>query len=151
RGGGGARSLGRSARASAAVLGFTFGMAAARLCAAIAVAASLGIPHPVLAALVILPALDVASVFPITPGGVGIGSGAVAVALAGRGIGMADALGAGTAIQALESAAPIAAGSLGILSLAQSRPAARWVLRVATAGASLALVAALGAVVFDLT
>ena len=147
----GLASLERSPRAIATVLGFTFGMAAARLGAAIAVAASLGIPHPVLAALVILPALDVASVFPITPGGVGIGSGAVAVALAGRGIGIADALGAGIAIQALESAVSIAAGSLGILYLAQSRPAARWMLRAATVGASLALVAALGAFVLDLT
>lgn len=143
--------LERSPRALATVLGWTFGMAAARLGATIAVAASLGIPHPVLAALVILPALDVASAFPITPGAAGIGSGAVALALAGRGIGMPDALATGIAIQALESALAVAVGSFGILYLAQGRPAYRWTLRFATAGASVALVAVLGAVVLDLT
>ncbi|HST18022.1 MAG TPA: lysylphosphatidylglycerol synthase transmembrane domain-containing protein [Gaiellaceae bacterium] len=143
--------LERSPRALATVLGWTFGMAFARLGATVAVAAALGIPHPILAALVILPALDVASAFPITPGGVGIGSGAVALALAGRGIGMPDALATGIAIQALESALAVAVGSFGILYLAQGRPAYRWTLRFATAGASVALVAVLGAVMLDLT
>jgi len=145
-------SLERSPRAIAALLGWTFAMAAARVCGTIAVAAALGLSHPVLAALVILPALDVASAFPITPGAIGVGSGAVAVALAGRGIGMPDALGTGIAMQAIESAVSIAAGSLGILYLAQSRPVyRRWTLRVATVGTSVVIAALLGALVLDLT
>lgn len=149
---GGLAALERSPRTIATVLGWTFAMAGARLGGTIAVAAALGLPHPVLAALVIAPALDVAAAFPITPGAVGIGSGAVAVALAGRGIGMTDALGAGFAMQALESAVSIAAGSLGVLYLAQSRPAyRRWTLRIATAGGSIALAAFVSAVFLDLT
>ena len=65
-----------------AVLGWTAAMALTRLAATVAVAEALGIPHPFLAALVILPAIDVASALPLTPGNVGVGSGAVAVALA---------------------------------------------------------------------
>jgi uncharacterized membrane protein YbhN (UPF0104 family) len=145
-------ALERSPQAVAALLGWTFAMAAARVCATIAVAASLGLPHPVLAALVILPALDVASAVPITPGAIGVGSGAVAVALAGRGIGMPAALGAGIAMQALESVVAIAAGSAGILYLAQSRPTyRRWMVRAATVGASVAFAALLSAHVIDLT
>ena len=145
-------ALERSPRAIAALLGWTFAMAAARVCGTIAVAAALGLSHPVLAALVILPALDVASAFPITPGAIGVGSGAVAVALAGRGIGMPDALGTGIAMQAIESAVSITAGSLGVLYLAQSRPAyRRWTLRVATVGTSIVFAALLSAHVLDLT
>jgi uncharacterized membrane protein YbhN (UPF0104 family) len=147
----GLTALERSPRAIATVLGWTFGMAAARLAGTVAVAAALGLPHPVLAALVIMPALDVAAAFPITPGAVGIGSGAVAVALSSRGIGMADALGTGIAIQALESAVSIGAGTLGILYLAQSRPAVkRWTVRLATAGVSIALAALVSTFVLDL-
>ena len=50
-----------------------------------------------------------------------------------------------------ESALAVAVGSFGILYLAQGRPAYRWTLRLATAGASVALVAVLGTVVLDLT
>ena len=45
--------LERSPRAIAALLGWTFAMAAARVCGTIAVAAALGLSHPVLAALVL--------------------------------------------------------------------------------------------------
>ena len=53
------RSSARRAR-SPRSLGWTAGMVLARLGATMAVAAALGLPHPVLAALLILPALDVA-------------------------------------------------------------------------------------------
>src|SRR6478735_8783612 len=51
-------ALERSPRALATVLAWTLGMVACRLGATVAVAAALGLPHPVLAALLILPALD---------------------------------------------------------------------------------------------
>jgi uncharacterized membrane protein YbhN (UPF0104 family) len=143
-------ALERSPRALATVLGWTAGMVLARLGATMAVAAALDIPHPVLAALLILPALDVASAFPVTPGSIGIGSGAVAVALASRGIGMNEALGVGFAIQAVETFVSVGAGILGALYLAGSRSAVRrWTLRVATVGASVALAAAVGLAVFQ--
>lgn len=147
----GLAALERSPRASGAVLAWTCGMQLSRLGATIAAALALGLPHPVLAALLILPALDAASAFPITPGSIGVGSGAVAVALASRGIGTSQALGAGIAIQALETLVSVSAGSLGALYLAQPGEAVRrWTVRVATVGVSVALAAAVGAVWFDL-
>src|SRR5438552_3379048 len=52
-----------------------------RLLAAAAVAASMGVHHPVAAALIIIPALDVAGQVPLTPGNVGVVSGAVVMAV----------------------------------------------------------------------
>jgi uncharacterized membrane protein YbhN (UPF0104 family) len=146
----GLAALEHSPRALVTVLGWTAGMVLARLGATMAVVAALDVPHPVLAALLILPALDVASAFPITPGSIGIGSGAVAVALASRGIGMSEALGVGFAIQAVETLVSVSTGAAGTLYLAGSRSAVRrWTLRVATVGASVALAAGLGLIVFD--
>jgi uncharacterized membrane protein YbhN (UPF0104 family) len=144
----GLAALERSPRALVTVLAWTAGMVVARVGATVAVAAALGIPHPVLAALLILPALDVASAFPITPGSIGIGSGAVAVALASRGIGMTQALGAGFAIQALETLVSVTTGIVGVLYLASPGAALRrWAMRVAIVGASAAAAAGLGLLV----
>jgi uncharacterized membrane protein YbhN (UPF0104 family) len=141
----GAAALERSPRAAAAVLGWTAAMVIARLAATVAVAAALGLPHPVVAALVILPALDLAGALPLTPGSVGIGSGAVAVALAARGIGMSQALGVGIAMQALETLVSICAGSAGALYLARPGGAARlWAARAAMVGTAGALATVLG-------
>jgi uncharacterized membrane protein YbhN (UPF0104 family) len=143
-------ALERSPRALATVLAWSLGMVACRLGATVAVAAALGLPHPLLAALLILPALDIASAFPITPGSIGIGSGAVAVALAGRGIAMPQALGTGFAMQALETLVSIAAGSLGALYLANEHTVVRrWTFRVAAVGGSAAI-ALLGYFLLDL-
>jgi len=142
-------ALERSPRALAAVLGWSAGMMLCRLAATMAVAAALDIPHPALAALLILPALDVASAFPLTPGSIGIGSGAVAVALSSRGIGMTDALGVGFAIQAVETLVSVTAGSLGVLYLASTPTIRRWSLRVATVGASVGVAAAFGLFMLD--
>jgi uncharacterized membrane protein YbhN (UPF0104 family) len=122
-----------------------------RLGGTAAVAAALGLPHPLLAALLILPALDVAASFPITPGGIGVGSGAVAVALASRGIGMSQALGVGIAIQALETIVSVTVGSIGGLYLTWPGAAVRrWTLRVATVGLATAVAAGLGVAVLNL-
>jgi uncharacterized membrane protein YbhN (UPF0104 family) len=147
----GLASLERSPRAIVTVLAWTLGMLLTRLGATVAVGCALGVPHPVLAALVIMPALDVAGALPLTPGNIGIGSGAVAMVLASRGIGTAQALGVGFAIQAVETLVSIGAGSAGLLYLA--RPPARlrlWVSRVAIVGGSAGLAAGLGYFVFDL-
>jgi uncharacterized membrane protein YbhN (UPF0104 family) len=126
---GGLAELGRSPRRLAAVVGWMLGTVAAQLAATAAIAAALGLPHPLLA-----------SAFPVTPGGIGVGSGAVAVALASRGIGMSDALGVGFALQGVQTLVSICAGSLGALYLLQPGPSAqRWLVRGATVGASAAL------------
>jgi uncharacterized membrane protein YbhN (UPF0104 family) len=145
-------ALERSPRAIAKVLGWSFAMTASRLAATIAAAAALGLPHPVLAGLVIMPALDVAAAVPLTPGSIGVGSGAVAVALASRGIGMSQALGVGIAIQALETLVSVGAGSAGALYLLRPTVRARrWALRGVTLGASAAAAAVVGAIVLNLT
>ena len=144
-------ALERSPRALGAVLGWTFGMATCRLGATAAVTLALGLPHPFLAALVVLPALDLAGVVPLTPGSFGIGSGAVAVALASRGIHAGAALGAGIAMQAVETLVSVAVGGIGTAYLLRpNEQVRRWTVRVATAGVSLSLAAVVGVVVFDL-
>jgi glycosyltransferase 2 family protein len=144
-------ALERSPRAAAAVMSWTLAMVAARVCATAAVAAGLGIPHPVVAALLILPALDLASALPLTPGSIGIGSGAVAVALSSRGIGMGQALAVGIAIQALETLVSISAGTLGGLYLVRPSTTARlWLMRIGTVGVSAGVAALVGLAVLDL-
>jgi uncharacterized membrane protein YbhN (UPF0104 family) len=147
----GIAALERSPRAAAAAVGWTAGAAAARLAATAAVAAALDVPHPMLAALVIMPAIDLAGVIPLTPGNVGVASGAVALALQSRGIGVTQALGVGIAIQALETLVSLVAGSLGGLYLLRPQPAVRrWAPRVAAVGTSVGLAALVGVLVFDL-
>lgn len=146
----GAASLARSPRAAATVVMWSVGVQLARFLGAVAVARALALPHPVLAALVIAPALDLAGAFPITPGSFGIGSGAVAVALASRGIGMDQALAVGIAMQALETVVSLAAGAVGGLYLVRRNPVVRrWTMRLALAGMSTGLAIAVGSVWFD--
>jgi hypothetical protein len=144
-------SLERSPRALATVLLWTLGMMLARLAATVAVSSALGLPHPVLAALVIMPALDLASVVPLTPGNLGVGSGAVAMALASRGIGTSQALGVGFAIQAVETLVSIGVGGAGLFALANLSPAVRrWTGRLAAVGGSAGLAAGLSFFVYGL-
>ena len=130
---------------------WTIGMQLFRLAGTLAVVYAFGLPHPLLAALVILPALDLAGTVPLTPGSFGIGGGAVAVALASRGIGMTDALATGLAIQGVETLVSVTCGSLGLAYLMQpSERVTRAAVRVAVVGASTVLAALVGVVVFDL-
>lgn len=136
-----------SPRAAARVLGWTAGSMLARLGATAAIATALGVPHPFLAALVIVPALGLASIFPITPGNLGIASGAVAVALTTRGIGTTQALSTGIALSAVETFVGLAVGATGALYLGRS---AGGVLRVVGASTSIVLAGVLGVTVLDL-
>ena len=122
---------------------------AARVIAATAVGASLGIAHPFAAALVIVPALDVAGIVPLTPGNIGITSGAVAVAFQAHGISFTQGLAAGIAFHAVETAVGIAFGLGSLLWLAPyPSPGVRRVALVAAgASASLSVAGALSATV----
>ena len=60
---------------------------ALRLAAAAAIAAAFGVDRPLAAALLIIPALDLAGILPLTPGNVGVASAAVAFALKAHGVG----------------------------------------------------------------
>ncbi|MGH3003267.1 MAG: lysylphosphatidylglycerol synthase domain-containing protein [Gaiellaceae bacterium] len=144
-------ALERSPSSMVIVLAWTVAMVLARVGATAAVAVAFGLPHPLLAALLVMAALDVAAVFPLTPGNIGIGSGAVAVALASRGIGVSQALGVGFAIQALETLVSISAGTAGALYLTRPNAAVRrWTLRLASVAATAGLAAVLGLVVVSL-
>jgi uncharacterized membrane protein YbhN (UPF0104 family) len=145
------RTLTHDPRLAMSIVGWTAATALARLGATAAVAAALGVRNPALAALLILPALDLAGAFPVTPGGFGVGSGAVAGALATRGIGVGDALATGLAIQGIETLVSVAAGTSGLLYLAAPGTAVRrWSARVAVVGAAAALAVLVGSLVFDL-
>jgi uncharacterized membrane protein YbhN (UPF0104 family) len=144
-------ALARSPRAGAAVLGWTAVSSLARVGAAAAVGAALGLPSPLLAALVILPAMDLAGTIPLTPGNIGVASGAAALALQSRGIGVTDAIGVGIAIQALQTTVSVAAGTVGALYLARPNGAARrWATRGAAVAVSAAFAAAVGVFVLNL-
>ena len=143
-------ALERSPRLAAQVLGWSLGIQLSRLGAVAALAAAFGLPHALLAALVICPALDLAAAIPLTPGNIGVASGAVAVALQSRGIGMTQSLGVGIGIQALEMLVSLSAGTVGAFYF--FRPtglAGRWAVRVTALGLSAGVAAMLGAFVLD--
>ncbi len=145
-------ALERSPRLGMQVLAWSAGTGLARIAATAALSAALALPHPLLVALVICAALDLAGAIPLTPGNIGVASGALAVALHSRGIGVTQAFGVGIAIQALETVVSLTAGTAGALYFTRpSRLVGRWALRVAAIGLSGGLAVALGAVFFDLT
>jgi uncharacterized membrane protein YbhN (UPF0104 family) len=135
------RELGRSPVAGARIVAWVALSTAARFAGAAAIAAALGVPSPVSAALIILPALNVAGLIPLS-GNLGITSGAVAVALHAHGVSMSQALTIGLAFHAVETAAGLAFGLGGVLYLV--RFDAR---RLVVAGATACLVAAFTATV----
>src|SRR5206468_2828316 len=134
------RELGRRPREAAPLLGWTALSTAARVGAVAAIISSLGVHHSLGAAMLIVPALDAASLVPLTPGNVGLASGAVIVALHGYGISAMSALTISLGLHAVEAVAGVLCGTVGALALlGERRPAAR---RVAIALASAVVVAA---------
>jgi uncharacterized membrane protein YbhN (UPF0104 family) len=131
------------------LMGWAFLAAAARLIAATAILASLGISHPVVAAIVIMAALDVASALPLTPGNFGITSGAVAMALQAHGLSFTEGLAAGSALHAVETAIGLMVGIASVVWLAPyPSPAARRITLLAgTASWALGIAGAFGATV----
>jgi uncharacterized membrane protein YbhN (UPF0104 family) len=146
----GVSALANDRRALRGVALWTIGMQLFRLAGTVGAVLAFGLPHPLLAALVILPALDLAGAVPLTPGSFGIGGGAVAVALTSRGIGMTDALATGLAIQAVETMVSVTCGSLGLAYLMQpSERVSRVATRTALVGGAAALAAVLGAAILN--
>jgi uncharacterized membrane protein YbhN (UPF0104 family) len=114
---------------------------AARLAATIAVVAALGIAHPVSVAVVLLAAVALAGVVPLTPGNIGAGAGAATLALHGTGVGLDVALALGIAFQAIETCTGMMLGLAGaaVVSAPGTRMR-RW--SFATVGAAAVVVAA---------
>lgn len=134
------RSLAASPRDLAIVAGWALAGAAAKVAAATAVVAALGIDHPLRAALVLVPAVELAAILPLTPGNVGFASAAVALALGSQGVDSKPALSAGIAFGAVELLTGIVVGAAGALAFAG--PWLRPYVRVAAIGAA-AIVAAI--------
>jgi len=143
------RALGRSPVGGARIVAWVAAATAARIGGAAAIAAALGVSHPVLAAVIIVPALDLATIVPLTPGNVGVVSGTVAVALQSRGVELTRALTTGIALQAIETAVSILVGAGGALYLARfsSATVRRRALAIAGAAAAVVLVGAFSATV----
>jgi uncharacterized membrane protein YbhN (UPF0104 family) len=140
-------ALVRSPRAAASVVAWSVASQTSRLFAAAAVAAALSVPHPLLAAIVIMPTLQLATMLPITPGNVGVATGAVALALQSRGVGLSQAIATGLAYHAAETLVGISFGVAGTLAVVELPPVVR---RLAAAGACVALAACVGATVVRL-
>jgi len=116
----------------------------ARVFAAAAIGVALGVRSPLVAALLIVTALDLAGQFPRTPRNIGIANGAVAIALESRSIALTTALAIGLAFQAVQTSVDIVAGAAGALHLAPatSRFADRRAGQIAAAAAAVTVVLA---------
>jgi uncharacterized membrane protein YbhN (UPF0104 family) len=111
----------------------------ARVLAATAIAAALGVPSPLMAALLVLPAIDLAGLLPLTPGNIGLKSGAIALALQARGVDVTTALSSGIAFHAVETLVGLSFGAASAMYLSPVR-VPRWVAGGATAGVAAAFV-----------
>jgi uncharacterized membrane protein YbhN (UPF0104 family) len=143
------RALGRSRSGGARLVGLVAAATVARIGGTAAIAAALGVSHPLLAAVIIVPALDLATLVPLTPGNVGVVTGTVAVALRSRGVELSKALTTGIALHAIETGVSIVVGAGGALYLARfgSGEMRRRALAVAGAAAAVVLVGAFSATV----
>jgi len=138
------RALASSPAATCRLVGWVAVALLARVGAGTAVATALGVRSPLIAALLIVTALDVAGQFPLTPGNIGVANGAVAIALESRGVALATALAIGLAFQAVQTAVDVSAGLAGLLHLAPaaSRFAGRRAMQVAAVAALVGISAA---------
>ena len=121
------RVLGRCPKAAARIAGWVGLSMALRVTAAAGIAAAFGVDRPLAAAVLIIPALDLAGLLATTPGNVGVSSAAVAFALSAHGVGSHVAVSAGIALGAVETLTTLALGSASILYfLGQRTGAVRW-------------------------
>jgi uncharacterized membrane protein YbhN (UPF0104 family) len=142
------RVLGRCPWAAARIVGWVGLAMALRIGAATGIAAAFGIERPLAAALLVIPALDLAGLLPLTPGNVGLSSAAVAFALKASGAASDVALSAGIAFGAVETLTTLALGCGSLLYFAGGRTdARRWRTALVSATGCLALGAAFGATV----
>jgi len=142
------RVLGSCPRAAAQIAGWVGLAMATRVTAATGIAAAFGIERPLAAALLIIPALDLAGILPLTPGNVGVSSAAVALALKAHGVGSDVALSAGIAFGAVETLTTLALGTGSLLYFAGSHAdVRRWRPALVAATGCLALGVAFGATV----
>lgn len=142
------RALGRCPRAAAQLIAWVGLATASKVAAATAIAAAFGVERPLLAALLVVPALDLAGVLPLTPGNIGVASAAVAFALHAHGAAGDVAISAGIAFSAVETLTSVAFGIGSVMYLVGGVSGTRRVFATAAAAtACLALGVAFGATV----
>lgn len=142
------RVLGQCPRAAAQLAAWVGLAMAARVAGAAGIAAAFGISRPLAAALVVVPALDLAGLLPLTPGNVGVASAAVAFALTAHGAVPQVAVSAGIAFGAVETLTTLALGSASLLLFGARRAGERrWQAAAVGATGCLALGGAFGATV----
>ena len=129
------RELRGSPRDLATVAGWSLAGASAKVAAAAAVAGALGIGRPFGVALVIVAAVELAAIMPLTPGNIGVASAAVALAVSARGVDSHVGLSVGIAFGAVEWLTGLGVGVAGALALSRGRVNRRLVLVAAAAGA----------------
>jgi uncharacterized membrane protein YbhN (UPF0104 family) len=123
---------------------------AARLAAAVAIVGSFGIPHALTVSVVLLAAIALAALLPLTPGNFGAGAGAATLALHGTGVNTGVALALGMTFQAVETCTAILLGLGGLALLASpGTRLRRWSLAAAAVGA-IAVAAMVGVASVDL-
>jgi uncharacterized membrane protein YbhN (UPF0104 family) len=135
------RALGRSPRSTAALLGWTGVATVARVGASAALLASFGLPRPLVLAVLLLPAIELAATLPLTPGNIGVGGAAVAFALHTQGVATDTALAAGIALNAVETLSSMAFGVGSVLHLAGGTTVVRRRLVAATGVTACTVVA----------
>jgi uncharacterized membrane protein YbhN (UPF0104 family) len=141
-------ALGRCPRAALQLVGWLGLATAARIGAATAIATAFGVERPLLAALLIVPALDLAGFLPLTPGNIGVSSAAIAFVLHAHGAPMDAAVSAGIAFSAVETVTSLVFGAGGALYLAGADAGARrWPAATAGVTACLGVAVAFGATV----
>jgi len=116
------RGLKADPRAAAELFGWLVLGTAGKVFAAACAAQALGVPHPVAAAFVIVPTLELVGFLPLTPGNIGLTSAAVALTLRGHGVPAAQAVGVGIAVHAVETLVGVVFGGACALSLATWTP-----------------------------
>jgi uncharacterized membrane protein YbhN (UPF0104 family) len=107
----GVAALALTGRRAGPMLLFSLLALAAKVGAVAVLLASLGTPAPMLAALAVVPALELAAVVPLTPGNLGVASAAAAVALHAHGVTTQEAVPASVILHAVETIAGICFGA----------------------------------------
>jgi phospholipase C len=93
----------------------------ARLAAASLAGDALGVRHPLAAALLVVPALELVGIVPLTPGNIGVAGGAASFAFRANGMPTQEAVAAGFALHGFETAVGILVGCVCATALALAR------------------------------
>ncbi len=96
----------------AALATWVGGTVLARIAAAALTGAALGVPHPLAAALLVVPALELAGVVSVLPANAGLAGGAAAFAFHVGGLPAREALAAGFVLHGVETATGLLVGSV---------------------------------------